>query len=47
MNHIRLRHGGIISKTILKISTKYHQLVEKCDGLQIQISCILQLIDFN
>ena len=29
------------------MSTEYHQLVEKCNSLQISITCVAQLIDFN
>ena len=30
-----------------KISSKYHQLVEKCNGQNLSISCVMRLIDFN
>ena len=31
----------------LKISSKYYQLVEKCNSLPVLISCVAQLIEFN
>ena len=30
-----------------RISSKYDQLVEKCNSLHVSISCVVQLIDFN
>ena len=30
-----------------KISSKYHQLVQKCNRLHVSISCVIQLIDFS
>ena len=29
------------------ISSKYHQLVEKCNNLHVSTGCIVQIIDFN
>ena len=45
MNRIRYERKNVVGKS--KISSKYHQLVEKCNSIQIPISCIVQLIDFN
>ena len=28
-----------------KISSRYHELVEKCNSLHVSISCVVQLID--
>ena len=30
-----------------KISSKYHQLIEKCNSLHVSISCVVQLFDFS
>ena len=30
-----------------KISSKYHQLVEKCNSLHASISCVIQLVDLS
>ena len=30
-----------------KISTKYNQLVEKCNSLHVSTSCVVQLINFS
>ena len=42
-----IRHGGkkVVGKQ--KTSSKYHQLVGKCNTLYVSISCVVQLIDFN
>ena len=29
------------------MSSKYHQLAEKCINLQVSVSCLVQIIDFN
>ena len=43
----RIWHGrkNVVGKQ--KISSKYHQLVEKCNSLRVLISCVMQLIDFD
>ena len=43
----RIQHGkkNVIGKQ--KISSKYNQLIEKCNSLHVLISCVVQLIDFN
>ena len=45
MNPIGYESKNAVGK--LKISSKYHQLVEKCDSLRVSISCVIRLIDFN
>ena len=30
-----------------EISSKYHQLVEKCNSLHVSISCVVQLVDLS
>ena len=34
-------------KLFIKKSSKYQQLVEKCNSQQISINCVVQLINFN
>ena len=45
MNRIRHERKNVVGKQ--KISSKYHQLVEKCNRLYVSISCVVQLIGFN
>ena len=45
MNRIRYERKNVVGKQ--KISSKYHQLVEKCNSLHVSISIVVQLIDFN
>ena len=45
MNHIGYERKDAVRKQ--KISSKYHQLVEKCNSLHVSISCVVQLNDFN
>ena len=42
-----MRHGKENMEGKQEISSKYHQLVEKCNSLHFSISCVVQLIDFN
>ena len=43
MNPIEYESKNAVGKQ--KISSKYHQLVEKCNSLHVSISCVVQLID--
>ena len=45
MNPIWYERKNVVGKQ--KISSEYHQLVEKCNSLHVSISCVVQLIDFN
>ena len=45
MNRIQHDRKNVVGKQ--KISSKYHQLVEKCNSPHISIRCVMQLIDFN
>ena len=45
MNPIEYESKNAVGKQ--KISSKYHQLVEKCNSLQVSISCVVQPIDFK
>ena len=45
MNLIRYETKNAVGKQ--KLSSKYHQLFEKCNSLHVSISCVVQLIDFN
>ena len=40
MNHIRHGKKNVIGKQ--KISSKYHQLVKKCNSQNVSISCVVQ-----
>ena len=46
MNHIWHRRKNVVRKHG-RISSKYHQLVEKCNSLHLSISCVTQQIDFD
>ena len=45
MNRIRYVRKNVVGKQ--KISSKYSQLVEKCNSLLVSISCAVQLINFS
>ena len=45
MNSIGYESKKVVVKQ--KISSKYHQLVEKCNSLDASIRCVVQFIDFN
>ena len=40
----RVRHGrkNVVEKQ--KVTSKYHQFVEKCNSLHVSISCVVQLM---
>ena len=45
MNRTRYKRKNVVGKK--KISSKFHQLVEKCNSLHVSISCVVQIINFN